>query len=129
MGDESSVIRMDKFLWAVRIFKTRTLAAEACDRGRVIVNGTTVKPSRAVKIGDKIMVKKLPVNYSYEVTALLGNRVSASLVSQYLLDLTPQEEIEKNTIARLTAFTLRDPGAGRPTKKERREIDRFMDPE
>ncbi len=129
MGEALQVVRMDKYLWAVRIYKTRIQAAEACDLARVLVNGTTVKPSRIVKVGDILEVRKPPVHYSYKVIALLGNRVSAAMVPQYLLDETPQEEIDKQMVAKQTAFSYREHGTGRPTKKERRDIDRLMNPE
>lgn len=124
---EAGSIRMDKFLWSVRIFKTRTLATEACDKGRVLINDQTVKPSRNVKTGEIILVKKPPVVHSYRVLKLLHNRLSADKVKEYIEELTPQEEIDKHILARKSAFVVRDPGAGRPTKKERRQLDKLTD--
>jgi ribosome-associated heat shock protein Hsp15 len=118
-------VRIDKFLWSVRIYKTRTIAAEECEKHRVLVNGAEVKPSRNVKAGDMVMVKKLPVVHTYEIIQLVDKRQSASLVKNYITDTTPQDELDKVEIARMTAFVQRDRGAGRPTKKERRDIDKL----
>ncbi len=118
-------VRVDKFLWSVRIFKTRSLASEACEKNRVLVNDMEVKPSRNIKIGDKLMVKKPPVVHTYEIIQLIDKRQPASLVKNYIVDTTPQEEINKADIARMTAFVQRDRGAGRPTKKERRDIEKM----
>ena len=118
-------VRIDKFLWSVRIYKTRTIAAEECDKHRVLVNGTVVKPSRHVKVGDKLTVKKLPVIYTYEIIQLLDKRQSASLVKNYIIDTTPQDELDKAELNHMTAFIQRDRGAGRPTKKERRDIEKM----
>ena len=119
-------VRIDKFLWSVRIFKTRTISAEECDKHRVLVNGAEVKPSRHVKVGDKLTVKKMPVIHTYDIIKLIDKRQSASLVNNYIIDTTPQEELDKAEIARTTAFVQRDRGAGRPTKKERREIEKIV---
>ena len=118
-------VRIDKFLWSVRIFKTRTIAAEECDKHRVLVNGAEVKPSRHIRLGDKLTVKKLPVVHTYEIIQLVDRRQSASLVKNYLVDTTPQSELDKAEMARMTAFVQRDRGAGRPTKKERRVIEKM----
>ena len=118
-------VRIDKFLWSVRIFKTRTIAAEECEKHRILVNGAEVKPSRHVKVGDKLMVKKMPVVYTYDIIQLIDKRQSASLVKNYIVDTTPPEEINKAEIEQTTAFVKRDRGAGRPTKKERREIEKI----
>jgi ribosome-associated heat shock protein Hsp15 len=117
--------RIDKWLWAVRIFKTRTDAAEACKKGRVLVNNVQVKPSREVKTGDVVTVKRPPVNYVYRVTGLIENRQPAKNVPLYAENITPQEELDMLKIQRDTVFVQRDRGTGRPTKKERRDIDRF----
>ncbi len=117
-------IRLDKWLWAVRIYKTRSMATEACKKGRIMVNNTEAKPSREVLQGDVIIVRKLPVVYTYKVKELLKNRVSASLVEQYAEDLTSVEELNKLKIND-TFFVKRDKGSGRPTKKERRLMDRL----
>ena len=120
-------VRIDKFLWSVRIYKTRTIAAEECDKHRVLVNGAEVKPSRHVRTGDKLTVKKLPVVYTYEIIQLVDKRQSASLVKNYIVDTTPQSELDKAAMARMTAFVQRDRGAGRPTKKERRDFEKMVD--
>ena len=118
-------VRLDKFLWSVRIYKTRTIAVEECEKNRVLVNGTEVKPSRQVRVGDRLTVKKLPIVHTYEVIQLIDKRQSASLVKNYIVDTTPQDEIEKAEMARKHAFVQRDRGAGRPTKKERRNIEKM----
>ena len=117
-------VRIDKWLWAVRIFKTRNLATEACRKGKIIIDGQPVKPSRVVKSNDVVNVKKPPVLYSYRVKGLLGKRLSARLVQEYCENITPESEFEKLKV-RETFFAIRDRGAGRPTKKERRIIDNF----
>ncbi len=116
--------RVDKFLWSVRIFKTRAKSVEACKKGRVIVDGIDAKPSKTVKEGDIIIVKKPPVNYSYKVLDYPKSRVSAKLVDNFIEDLTPDEEKEKLKMVD-SFFIKRKRGAGRPTKKERREIDKL----
>ncbi len=116
--------RIDKFLWSVRIFKTRALSAEACKKGKVIIDDIEAKPSKTVKAGDMISVKKPPVNYSYKVLDVPKNRVSAKLVENYIDDQTPENELEKLKMSD-SFFIKRDRGAGRPTKKERREIDKL----
>ncbi len=120
-------IRLDKYLWAVRIFKTRSDAAEAIRNNRVTVNGGYCKPSREVREGDIVTVKRMPVVYSYKVTGLVSSRQSAKNVPDYCINITPQEELDKLTAPRETVFVFRERGAGRPTKKERREIDALMD--
>ena len=120
-------IRIDKWLWAVRLFKTRSAAAEACKSNRVLVNGTTVKPSREVRIGDRIAVRKQRVTYAYKVLELVSSRQPAKNVPLYCLDTTPPEELEKLRTPHETLFVFRDRGTGRPTKKERRELDGLME--
>ncbi len=117
-------VRIDKWLWAVRIYKTRSLATEACKKGRVIIDGVQVKPSREIKTGDIILVRKLPVIYTFRVKNTLEKRLSAKLVQDYIEDLTSVEELNKLNINE-TVFIKRDRGTGRPTKKERRIIDRL----
>ncbi|MDR1581898.1 MAG: RNA-binding S4 domain-containing protein [Prevotellaceae bacterium] len=119
--------RIDKWLWAVRIFKTRTDASEACRKGWISVNNAQVKPSREVKIGDVITVKRPPINYVYTVVGLVENRQPAKNVPLYAENITPQENIDMLKIQRNTLFVQRDRGTGRPTKKERRDIDRFVE--
>jgi ribosome-associated heat shock protein Hsp15 len=118
-------VRIDKWLWAVRVFKTRTQAAEECNKGRIIINGVAVKPSRIVKIDEVIIVRKPPVIHTFKVKDTLKSRVSAQLAKNYIEDLTPEDELAKREIARLNINFHREPGAGRPTKKDRRDIDRL----
>ncbi len=120
-------IRLDKYLWAVRIFKTRSDAADAVRNNRVTVNNSYAKPSREVKIGDIIAVRRQAVTYQYKVLDLVSSRQGAKLVPQYCLDITPQEELDKLNAPRETIFVFRDRGTGRPTKKERRELDSLME--
>ena len=122
-----SEVRLDKYLWAVRVFKTRSDAADAIRNNRVLVNGSYAKPSREVKEGDVIAVKRMPVTYQYKVLELVSSRQGAKNVPQYCLNITPQEELDKLTGPRETVFVFRERGTGRPTKKERREIDALMD--
>ncbi len=120
-------IRLDKYLWAVRIFKTRSDAADAIRNNRVLVNDAYAKPSREVKVGDIISVKRMPVTYCYKVLDLVSSRQPAKNVPNYCLNITPQEELDKLSVPRETVFVFRERGTGRPTKKERREIDALMD--
>src|SRR5664279_4306210 len=120
-------IRIDKFLWSVRIYKTRSIASDECRKGRIIINDIQVKPSRPVIKNEIIIVKKPPVIYSYKVIEPIENRVSAKLVEQFVIDLTPEEEKAKLSISKATGVIYRDKGTGRPTKKERRQIDRVKD--
>ncbi len=120
-------IRLDKYLWAVRIFKTRSDAADAIRQNRVTVNGAYAKPSREVRIGDLISVKRMPVTYLYKVAGYVSSRQPAKNVPDYCLNITPQEELDKLNIPRETIFVFRDRGAGRPTKKERRDMDQLME--
>ncbi|MBQ2007506.1 MAG: RNA-binding S4 domain-containing protein [Alistipes sp.] len=122
-----SDVRLDKYLWAVRVYKTRSDAADAIRNNRVMVNNAYAKPSREVQVGDIISVKKMPVTYSYKVLDLVSSRQGAKLVPQYCLNITPQEELDKLSTPRETIFVFRERGTGRPTKKERREIDALMD--
>ncbi len=117
-------IRVDKWLWAVRIFKTRNQATEACKKGRILIREQPVKPSRVLRINDIIQVKRPPLIYSFKVTGLLAKRLSARLVKDYIEDITPELELEKLKV-RETFFISRDKGSGRPTKKERRTMDKL----
>lgn len=121
------MVRLDKYLWAVRIFKTRSDAADAIRNNKVTVNGAYAKPSRDAKVGDKVDVKKGMITYSYLVTDLVANRQPAKNVPLYCQDITPQSEKDKLNVPRETIFVFRERGTGRPTKKERREIDAVMD--
>lgn len=120
-------VRIDKYLWAVRIFKTRNLAASACRMGRIMINDLSVKPSRDIEGGEIIIVKKPPVTFRYKVKAPIENRVSGRLVTDYLEDMTPNSEKIKGEINRTGPAGFREKGTGRPTKKERRVIDRWKD--
>ena len=123
----SDNVRLDKYLWAVRIFKTRSDAADAIRNNKVTVNGAYAKPSREAKIGDRVEVKRAMITYTYLITELVANRQPAKNVPQYCKNITPQSELEKLNIPRETIFVFRERGTGRPTKKERREIDAVME--
>jgi ribosome-associated heat shock protein Hsp15 len=120
-------IRIDKFLWSVRIYKTRSIASDECRKGRIIIKDIQVKPSRLVLANEIILVKKPPVNYSYRVIEPIENRVGAKLVEKYIEDLTSDEEKAKLDFKLAGGTIYRDKGTGRPTKKERRDIDRIKD--
>ena len=126
MLDETSV-RIDKYLWAVRIYKTRNQAAEACKKGHIIIDNISVKPSRMISLNEEIKVKKNPVIFTYRVKAITSNRLGAKLVPDYISDITPEEEKLKQDINDRGGFYYRDKGAGRPTKKDRRIIDRITE--
>lgn len=118
---------MDKWLWAVRIFKTRSIASEACKKGRVMVDNVAVKPSRNIRIGDVVQVKKPPVTFSFEVIDIAEKRMGAKLVPDFMRNVTPVEEYELLELNKLSGFVDRQRGSGRPTKKERRDLDQFTD--
>ncbi len=120
-------IRLDKYLWAVRIFKTRSDAADAIRNNRVLVNDSYAKPSRDVKRGDRLSVKKNNIQYSYQVVDLISNRQPAKNVPDYCVDVTPQSELDRLNRPKETIFVTRDPGSGRPTKRDRRTLDNLMD--
>ena len=119
--------RLDKWLWAARIYKTRTLAADACKNGRVSINGAQAKPSRTVKEGDEVTVRKAPVNYTLRVKQAIENRVGAKLLPDIYENITAPEEYALLEMSRISGFVDRARGTGRPTKKERRALDNFMD--
>ena len=121
-------VRIDKWLWAVRLFKTRTLAADACKKGKVIIQNVQVKPSRNVKVGDIVSIKRNPILFSFKVLALSENRMNAKLVADFMLNVTTPDQLELIELAKLAGQTGRDRGTGRPTKKERRELDDFIEP-
>jgi ribosome-associated heat shock protein Hsp15 len=123
---EESQKRIDKYLWAIRIYKTRTLAAEACKKGKVLIDDIPVKASRMVRQGDSLEVKKPPVVYSYIVKDFPKSRVSAKLVNEFAQDTTSPEELKKLEMNE-SFFVKRDRGTGRPTKKERRTIDKLKE--
>lgn len=119
-------IRIDKWLWAVRLFKTRSQASEECRKGKVLINGVAVKPSREIKTGEVIQLKKTPVNRSYKVLALTENRMAAKLVPEFMLETTPAADLEFLEIQKKMSVYNRERGTGRPTKKERRDLDDFF---
>ncbi len=119
--------RVDKWLWAMRVFKTRTIATEACKKGRVTMNGVPVKPSRNIKVGDVIDVRKPPITYSFRVKALTANRLGAKLVPDYLENITPADQYELLEMTRISGFVDRRKGLGRPTKRDSRELSRFKE--
>lgn len=123
----SKDIRIDKYLWMVRLFKTRSKAAEACRKDKVKINDKAIKPAQSLKPGDQLQVKFVPIWRSYEVLGFPKSRVGAALVGEYLLEKTPEEEIEKlkNYLAIQRDQFIYSPSKGRPTKKDRRKIDRF----
>lgn len=122
-----SDVRIDKYLWAIRAFKTRNEATEACTGGKVKLNDAPVKPAKAVRIGDVIAVRKGAVQFIWKVVQPLEKRVGAALVSQYAENLTPQSELDKLRAPVETFFLKRDRGAGRPTKKDRRTMEALWD--
>ncbi|WP_303643342.1 RNA-binding S4 domain-containing protein [uncultured Duncaniella sp.] len=120
-------VRVDKWLWAVRVFKTRSIATEACKKGRVMLGDTPVKPSRTLKPGDVVKVRKPPVTYSFRVLALTQNRLGAKLVPEYMENVTPQSELHLLDMVKISGFVDRRKGLGRPTKREGRELSRFTE--
>ena len=118
-------VRIDKFLWSVRLYKTRSIASDECRKGRIIINNIQAKPSRIIVKDEIITVRKPPVNYTYKVIEPIENRVSAKLVSHFIEDLTPDDEKAKLNMGLSGGIIYRDKGTGRPTKKERRLIDRI----
>lgn len=120
-------VRIDKWLWAMRIFKTRSLATEACKKGRVTTgnDGVSVKPSRTIKPGDVVNVRKPPITYSFRVLAITENRLGAKLVPDYCENITPQSEFDLLEMVKISGFVDRRKGLGRPTKKEGRELHQF----
>ena len=120
--------RIDKWLWAARIFKTRSIAADACKNGRVTLNGVSLKPSRTIKEGDVVSVKKPPVTYSFKVLKTIEQRVGAKLLPEIYENVTDPKQYELLQMSRSSGFIDRAHGTGRPTKKERRALDAFVDP-
>ena len=121
--------RLDKWLWAVRIFKTRSIAADACKKGRVSLNGTQVKASHSVKVNDVVQVRKPPITYSFKVLQAIEKRVGAKLVPEMMENVTPKEQYELLEMNRISGFVDRARGTGRPTKKDRRSMEEFITPE
>ena len=121
--------RIDKWMWAARIFKTRTIAAEACKKGRVYINGAQAKPARMIKPGDVIQVKKPPITYSFKVLQAIEKRVGAKLVPEIMDNVTTPDQYELLEMSKISGFVNRAKGTGRPTKKDRRDLDEFFTPE
>ncbi len=121
--------RIDKWMWAVRIFKTRTIAAEACKKGRVTINGSQVKAARMIKPNDVIQVKKPPIIYSFKVLQAIEKRVGAKLVPEVMENVTTPDQYELLEMIKVSGFVDRARGTGRPTKKDRRSLEDFTDPE
>lgn len=124
MADEA---RIDKWLWAARIFKTRTLAADACKNGRITIGGVPVKPSRNVKVGEEVSVRKAPVTYTFRILSCIEQRVGAKLLPEVYENITPEDQYELLEMSRISGFIDRAKGSGRPTKKERRSLDAFIE--
>lgn len=120
-------VRVDKFLWAVRLYKTRSLASEECKKGRVLMREMQVKSSRLVKAGDEIQVKRPPITYTYKVIQVADKRMGAKLVPDFLEDVTTKDQIELLELQKINNSLNRDRGAGRPTKRDRRQIEEFTD--
>lgn len=123
MADEA---RIDKWLWAARIFKTRSIAADACKNGRVTINDVNVKPSHMVKVGETVSVRKPPVTYSFRILKTIEQRVGAKLLPEVYDNVTPQDQYELLEMNRISGFVDRARGTGRPTKKDRRAMDAFL---
>ena len=120
------VARIDKWLWAARIFKTRSIAADACKNGRVTIKGTNVKPSHMVKTGEIVDVRKSPVTYSFRILKTIEQRVGAKLLPEIYENVTAPDQYELLEMNRISGFVDRARGTGRPTKKERRAMDAFL---
>lgn len=123
----NSEARIDKWLWAARVYKTRTLASDACKNGRITINGALAKPSRIVKVCDQVGVKKSPITYTFRVLQAIEKRVGAKLLPEVFENITPPEQYELLEMNRISGFIDRARGTGRPTKKDRRALDDFAD--
>ena len=121
--------RIDKWMWAVRIFKTRTIAADACKKGRISINGAQAKAARTVKPGDVVQVRKPPITYSFKVLQPIEKRVGAKLVADVMENITTPDQYELLEMSRISGFVNRAKGTGRPTKKDRRSLEEFTMPE
>lgn len=124
----ADIARIDKWLWAARIFKTRSIAADACKNGRVTIKGINVKPSHTIKAGEVVSVKKPPITYSFEVLQTIEKRVGTKLVPEVYKNVTDAKQYELLEMSRISGFVDRARGTGRPTKKDRRQLDAFVDP-
>lgn len=120
-------VRIDKFLFAVRLYKTRSQASEECRKGKVTIGGMNVKPSRELKIGESIQLRRPPITRSYKILALTESRMAAKLVPEFLIETTPASELEILEVQKKMSVYERERGTGRPTKKERRDLDNFFD--
>jgi ribosome-associated heat shock protein Hsp15 len=120
--------RIDKWLWAARIFKTRSVAADACKNGRVTIQGVTVKPSHTVKAGETVCVRKSPITYSFKILKTIEQRVGAKLIPEIYKNVTTSDQYELLEMNRISGFVDRARGTGRPTKKDRRSMDAFIGP-
>lgn len=127
MNSSDHLVRIDKFLWTVRLFKTRSLATEECKKGRVLIDGIPVKSSRMVKKGDEISIKEPPIFRIYKVIELSDKRMGAKLIPGFIVDITPQDQLEMLELTKLANKLNRARGMGRPTKKDRREMNSFID--
>ena len=127
--EKENEVRIDKWMWAVRIFKTRTIAAEACKKGRISINGALAKAARMVKPGDVIQVRKPPITYSFKVLQAIEKRVGAKLVPDVMENVTTPDQYELLEMSKVSGFINRAKGTGRPTKKDRRELEDFTAPE
>ena len=124
----SEIARIDKWLWAARIFKTRSIAVDACKNGRVTIGGVNVKPSHTVKAGEVVSVRKPPVTYSFKILKTIEQRVGAKLLPEIYENVTPPDQYELLEMSRISGFVNRARGMGRPTKKDRRALDEFVGP-
>ena len=120
-------IRIDKWLWAVRLYKTRSLASEECKKGKVTINGMNVKASREIKEGETIQLRRPPITRSYKIIALVENRMAAKMVPEFMVETTPASELEILEVQKNQSIDNRERGTGRPTKKDRRDMDDFFD--
>ena len=120
-------MRIDKYLWCIRVFKTRTIATTACKKGQVKIDAKSIKPSREIFGGELLLVRKNQINYQIKVLSLPESRVGAKLVDQYRKDVTPKEEFEKTELLKYAKDYYRKKGIGRPTKKDRRDIDGYQE--
>lgn len=125
--EETKEVRIDKWLWAVRIFKTRSIATDACKKNRISVGGINAKPSKTIKAGDVIQVRKPPVTFSFQVLDVTENRMGAKLVPDFAKNITPPEEMDILKMNKMSGFVDRARGTGRPTKKDRRELEDFTE--
>lgn len=127
MKEPKAEVRIDKWLWAVRLFKTRSIAIDACKKGRISIKGMSIKPSRMIKVGDVIDVKRPPITYSFEVLNLTENRMGAKLVPEFMKDVTSPSQLEILELSKVSGFVDRARGTGRPTKKDRRDLQQFAE--